>query len=150
MKQYIPILLSLALIGCSAPVTAHNDNPTGVEDTSIDASNEADKVEAKVEQVTQQQVKEQLSKSEQEYCNSLYTFAETVMTVRQGGMSLKDALDSQPKPSSTATQAENEMLPLLQTILYEAYKQPLYHTEEYKKEVISEFSKDVYLACIGD
>lgn len=147
MKQYISILLSLAFIGCSAPVTAHNDNPTSVEDTSVEASNKADKTEAKV---TQQQVKEQLSKSEQEYCNSLYTFAETAMTVRQGGMSLKDALDSQPKPSITATQAENEMLPLLQTILYEAYKQPLYHTEEYKKEIVTEFSKDVYLACIGD
>ena len=138
MKQYIPILLSLAFIGCSAPVTAHKD------DTSKEAQ------VAQVEHVTQQQVKEQLSKSEQEYCNSLYTFAETAMTVRQGGMTLKDALDSQPKPSSTATQAEKEMLPLLQAILYEAYKQPLYHTEEYKKEVITEFSKDVYLACIGD
>ena len=145
MKQYIPILLSLAFIGCSAPVTAHND-----DSTSVDASNKADKTEAKVEQVTQQQVKDQLSKSEQEYCNSLYNFAETVMTVRQGGVTLKDALDSQPKPSSTATHAEKEMLPLLQAILYEAYKQPLYHTEEYKKEIITEFSKDVYLACIGD
>ena len=145
MKQYIPILLSLALIGCSAPVTAHNDDSTGV-----DASNEAYKIEDKVEQVTQQQVKEQLSKSEQEYCNSLYAFAEISMRVRQGGVTLKDALDSQPKPSSTATQAEKEMLPLLQAILYDAYEQPLYHTEEYKKEVINEFSKDVYLTCIGD
>ena len=136
MKQYISILLSLALIGCSAPVTAHKD--------------EVSKETPKTEYVTQQQAKEQISKSEQEYCNSLYTFAETAMTVRQRGMTLKDALDSQPKPSSTATQAENEMLPILQTILYEAYKQPLYHTEEYKKEVITEFSKDVYLACIGD
>lgn len=143
MKQYIPILLSLAFIGCSAPVTAHNDNTTDV-DNSV---KETPKTEAKV---TQQQVKEQLSKSEQEYCNSLYSFAEVAMQVRQGGISLKDALDSQPKPSSTATQAENEMLPLLQTIIYEAYKQPLYHTEEYKKEIITEFSKDVYLACIGD
>ena len=142
MKQYIPILLSLALIGCSAPVTAHNDNPTGVEDTSVDASNEA-----KVVQVTQKQVKEQLSKSEQEYCNSLYTFAETAMRVRQGGMSLKDALSKQPTPTSDI---EKETVPLLQAILYEAYKQPLYHTEEYKKEIITEFSKDVYLACIGD
>ena len=143
MKQYIPILLSLAFIGCSAPVTAHKD-----DSTNVDASKEAQV--AQIEHVTQQQVKEQLSKSEQEYCNSLYTFAETAMTVRQGGMTLKDALDSQPKASSTATQAEKEMLPLLQTIIYEAYKQPLYHTEEYKKEIITEFSKDVYLACIGD
>ena len=141
MKQYIPILLSLALIGCSAPVTAHKD-----DSTNVDASKEAQV--AQVEHVTQQQVKEQLSKSEQEYCNSLYTFAETAMTVRQGGMSLKDALSKQPKP--TGTQAEDEVLPLLQAVLYEAYKRPLYHTEEYKKEVISEFSKDVYLACIGD
>ena len=140
MKQYIPILLSLAFIGCSAPVTAHKD----------DTPNDSVKETPKTEYVTQQQAKEQLSKSEQEYCNSLYTFAETAMTVRQGGMSLKDALSKQPKPSSTATQAENEMLPLLQAILYEAYKQPLYHTEEYKKEIITEFSKDVYLACIGD
>lgn len=140
MKQYIPILLSLALIGCSAPVTAHKE----------EASNEAKETPKTETQVTQQQVKEQLSKSEQEYCNSLYSFAETTMRVRQGGMSLKDALDSQPKPSTTATQAENEMLPLLQAILYEAYKQPLYRTEEYKKEIITEFSKDVYLACIGD
>ena len=141
MKQYIPILLSLAFIGCSAPVTAHKD-----DSTNVDASKEAQVT--KVEQVPQQQVKEQLSKSEQEYCNSLYTFAETAMTVRQGGMSLKDALSKQPKP--TGTQAEDEVLPLLQAILYEAYKQPLYHTEEYKKEIITEFSKDVYLACIGD
>ena len=141
MKQYIPILLSLAFIGCSAPVTAHKD-----DSTNVDASKEAQVTQ--VEQVTQQQVKEQLSKSEQEYCNSLYTFAETAMTVRQGGMSLKDALSKQPKP--TGTQAEDEVLPLLQTIIYEAYKQPLYHTEEYKKEIITEFSKDVYLACIGD
>ena len=144
MKQYIPILLSLAFIGCSAPVTAHKD------EVSKETPNTSVKETPKTEQVTQQQVKEQLSKSEQEYCNSLYTFAETAMTVRQGGISLKDALDSQPKASSTATQAEDEVLPLLQTILYEAYKQPLYHTEEYKKEVITEFSKDVYLACIGD
>ena len=138
MKQYIPILLSLAFIGCSAPVTAHKD----------DTSNDSVKETPKTEYVTQQQAKEQLSKSEQEYCNSLYTFAETAMIVRQGGMSLKDALSKQPKP--TGTQAEDEVLPLLQAILYEAYKQPLYHTEEYKKEIITEFSKDVYLACIGD
>ena len=138
MKQYIPILLSLAFIGCSAPVTAHKD----------DSTNDSVKETPKTEYVTQQQAKEQLSKSEQEYCNSLYTFAETAMTVRQGGMSLKDALSKQPKP--TGTQAEDEVLPLLQTIIYEAYKQPLYHTEEYKKEIITEFSKDVYLACIGD
>ena len=144
MKQYIPILLSLALIGCSAPVTAHNDSFTDVEDTSVDASNEAKVVQ--VEQVTQQQVKEQLSKSEQEYCNSLYAFAETAMRVRQGGMSLKDALSKQPTPTSDI---EKETVPLLQAILYEAYKQPLYHTEEYKKEIITEFSKDVYLVCIG-
>ena len=140
MKQYIPILLSLAFIGCSAPVTAHKD-----DSTNVDASNEAQV--AQVEHVTQQQVKEQLSKSEQEYCNSLYTFAETAMTVRQGGMSLKDALSKQPTPTSDI---EKETVPLLQAILYEAYKQPLYHTEEYKKEIITEFSKDVYLACIGD
>ena len=140
MKQYIPILLSLAFIGCSAPVTAHKD-----DSTNVDASKEAQV--AQVEHVTQQQVKEQLSKSEQEYCNSLYTFAETAMTVRQGGMSLKDALSKQPTPTSDI---EKETVPLLQAILYEAYKQPLYHTEEYKKEVITEFSKDVYLACIGD
>ena len=146
MKQYIPILLSLAFIGCSAPVTAHKDEST--KETPNDSVKETPKTEAQVEQVTQQQVKDQLSKSEQEYCNSLYTFAETAMTVRQGGMSLKDALSKQPKP--TGTQAEDEVLPLLQAILYEAYKQPLYHTEEYKKEVITEFSKDVYLACIGD
>ena len=140
MKQYIPILLSLAFIGCSAPVTAHKD-----DSTNVDASKEAQVTQ--VEHVTQQQVKEQLSKSEQEYCNSLYTFAETAMTVRQGGMSLKDALSKQPTPTSDI---EKETVPLLQAILYEAYKQPLYHTEEYKKEVITEFSKDVYLACIGD
>ena len=140
MKQYIPILLSLAFIGCSAPVTAHKD-----DSTNVDASKEAQVTQ--VEQVTQQQVKEQLSKSEQEYCNSLYTFAETAMTVRQGGMSLKDALSKQPTPTSDI---EKETVPLLQAILYEAYKQPLYHTEEYKKEIITEFSKDVYLACIGD
>ena len=137
MKQYIPILLSLALIGCSAPVTAHKD----------DSTNDSVKETPKTEYVTQKQVKEQLSKSEQEYCNSLYTFAETAMTVRQGGMSLKDALSKQPTPTSDI---EKETVPLLQAILYEAYKQPLYHTEEYKKEVITEFSKDVYLACIGD
>ena len=148
MKQYIPILLSLALIGCSAPVTAHNE-----DSTSVDASNEAKETPkaetqvAQVEQATQLQVKEQMSKSEQEYCNSLYTFAETAMIVRQGGMSLKDALSKQPTPTS---EIEKETVPLLQAILYEAYKQPLYHTEEYKKEIITEFSKDVYLACIGD
>lgn len=148
MKQYIPILLSLAFIGCSAPVTAHNDSSTDVEDTSVEASNKADKTEAKVEHVTQRQVKEQLSKSEQEYCNSLYEFAEVAMQVRQNGMSLKDALAKTPQ--TTDIQAEKELVPLLHAILYEAYKQPLYHTEEYKKEIITEFSKDVYLACIGD
>ena len=143
MKQYIPILLSLAFIGCSAPVTAHKDDSNETPNTSAKEAQVA-----QVEHVTQQQMKEQLSKSEQEYCNSLYNFAETAMQVRQDGMPLKDALDSQPKP--TGTQAEDEVLPLLQAILYEAYKQPLYHTEEYKKEVSTEFSKDIYLACIGD
>ena len=141
MKQYISILLSLALIGCSAPVTAHKD------EVSKETPNTSVKETPKTEYVTQQQAKEQLSKSEQEYCNSLYTFAETAMTVRQGGMSLKDALSKQPTPTSDI---EKETVPLLQAILYEAYKQPLYHTEEYKKEIIAEFSKDVYLACIGD
>ena len=56
-------------------------------------------------------------------------------------------LSKQPTPTSDI---EKETVPLLQAILYEAYKQPLYHTEEYKKEIIAEFSKDVYLACIGD
>ena len=135
MKQYIPILLSLAFIGCSAPVTAHKED---IKDVKV------------TQQVSEKEDKTELSNEEKQYCNSLYEFAEVAMQVRQGGVTLKDALDSQPKPSSTATQAEKEMLPLLQAILYEAYKQPLYHTEQYKKEVINEFSKDVYLACIGD
>lgn len=132
MKQYIPILLSLAFIGCSAPVTAHKED---VKDVKV------------TQQVSEKEDEVQLSNEEKQYCNSLYEFAEVAMQVRQNGMSLKDALAKTPQAN---TQAENEILPLLQAILYEAYKQPLYHTEEYKKEVISEFSKDVYLACIGD
>ena len=53
MKQYIPILLSLAFIGCSAPVTAHKD-----DSTRVDATKETEV--AQVEHVTQQQVREQL------------------------------------------------------------------------------------------
>lgn len=132
MKQHIPILLSLALIGCSAPVTAHKEDVKEVKVT---------------QQVSEKEDEVQLSNEEKQYCNSLYEFAEVAMQVRQNGMSLKDALAKTPQPN---TEAEKEIVPLLHAILYDAYEQPLYHTEEYKKEIVTEFSKDVYLACIGD
>ena len=79
------------------------------------------------------------------FCRMLYGVAETVMTARQHGMPLSEALNSIDKSFKGKTNtAEYKGW---QGIIQEAYSRPKFSTGEMQKEQINEFAAEWYLEC---
>lgn len=69
-------------------------------------------------------------------CASLASFAETVMTIRQGGGALAKLLEI------TADE------PILRAITTTAYEMPRFSTPKYQKRAIENFRDEVHLSCL--
>ena len=80
-------------------------------------------------------------------CESLAEFAEGASNARQNGVSYEFAVSVAPKPR---TQAEKDIKPILDEILYAAYQLDIVDSAYGKTYLSNEFSKQVYLICLGD
>ena len=80
-------------------------------------------------------------------CEELSNFSFTVMKVRQGNVSLEEALSVAPIP---ITQAEKQVKPLVDAIIKQAYDAPRVSSQENKQRIADAYSKHIYLMCVGD
>lgn len=82
----------------------------------------------------------------EEYCFNAMKLSEAVMTARQYGVSIEDALSVRAdNPSDSAAQSAR----FVHTeIILEAYDKPMYSTEKYKQSEIKEFAAENYVECI--
>lgn len=74
-------------------------------------------------------------------CPSILEVAKSVMTARQSGTSVTAIMDVINK-SDTKKDTMKEMV-------YNAYSEPLYHSEEYQQSAITEFSNQYYITCMS-
>jgi len=86
-----------------------------------------------------------MANSEREkFCSELSRSSNLVMEARQLNVPLLDALNIIPK------HAPDSLKKLLTTINIEAYKSPLFSTDENKEIAITEFGNKIYLECISN
>ena len=80
-------------------------------------------------------------------CMGLMAMAQAVMTVRQNGLPLAEALINAEKlvKDNKASKEENF---ILKGMLRDAYDEARYSTKAYQQEQINEFSAKYYLACM--
>jgi hypothetical protein len=82
----------------------------------------------------------------EEYCFNAMKLSEAVMTSRQYGGSIENALSVRERAFE---KSGDESARLVHTeIILEAYDKPMYSTEKYKQSEIKEFAAENYLACI--
>ena len=89
----------------------------------------------------------EVSKDQEQHCLNAMAMSEAAMTVRQNGLPLSEALNNIKKMVESGESTEKEAS-LVKLILRDAYSKPKFSTEAYKKESISEFSANYYLACM--
>lgn len=80
-------------------------------------------------------------------CESIAEFAEDVSNLRQNGAKYADVIAVVPTPT---TQAEKDMKLILDEITYTAWQLNIVESKYGKAYLSEEFSKQVYLICIGD
>ena len=77
-------------------------------------------------------------------CNEVGTVAEITMKARQEGVSLSTILALHEEHYKTAS---NDMKPMTDRIVQEAYSRPRYSTERVRQEEITEFGNETLLNC---
>ena len=80
-------------------------------------------------------------------CESIAEFAEDVSNLRQNGAKYADVIAVAPKPE---TQAEKGIKLILDEITYAAWQLNIVESKYGKAYLSNEFSKQVYLVCVGD
>lgn len=80
-------------------------------------------------------------------CESIAEFAEDVSNLRQNGAKYEDVIAVAPKPT---TQAEKDIKLILDEITYTAWQLNIVESKYGKAYLSDEFSKQVYMICIGD
>lgn len=79
----------------------------------------------------------------EEYCNSMYELAETIMEARQNGMTMKKS-----KEIIVTTVSDDENLVGIANSLVDwAYSEPQYHSEEMQKYSTNKFAEKAYYGC---
>ena len=79
--------------------------------------------------------------AESEFCPTVANMAVSLMEARQAGVPLLDLLTALEAFTGTAGKMANRMA-------LEAYEQPLYSTESYQQESITEFGNAMLLSCL--
>jgi hypothetical protein len=82
----------------------------------------------------------------EEYCFEAMKLSEAVMSARQYGVSIEDALSV--RGSASGDSAVQSARIIHTEIILEAYDSPMYSTEKYKQSEIKEFAAESYLECI--
>lgn len=78
-------------------------------------------------------------------CAFLFAVSESVMTNRQNGMSITDALELSIKNKDALLYRDAE---LYKQLVVSAYQKPVAHSESSKKSLVSNFSNKVRNECI--
>lgn len=82
-----------------------------------------------------------------ETCDEVDSIAKTIMTHRQNGVAMKDlihAIDRVP----VNTPAYNVVRKIVESMISLAYEYPMYSTEEFKQQAITDFRNNAYKACM--
>lgn len=89
--------------------------------------------------------KEEMTKNGaiEKICGESAEYAKVVMKGRQIGLPIIDAIKIVNKIESIAVRD------YYKSIVYDAYKEPKWSTEEYKINAEIEFSNEVYLTCVN-
>lgn len=90
-------------------------------------------------------VEEKLAES---YCMIVLSVAETSMKAKQSGMSIKKALEVSTKFFANDKNDEFNLEGISKQMIMDAYAQPDYWGEEYKKRQLNEFTAKHYLTCM--
>ena len=75
---------------------------------------------------------------DEDFCNTMYTIAKSIMEVRQAGMSM---------PKLMAIMKANNM-DFVKPAIMAAYDQPRMFTESGQQQMIEEFGNGMYLGCL--
>lgn len=76
-----------------------------------------------------------------ELCKMMGNYAESIMTHRQSGVPASDVVD-------TFVSKESESDYLVESIVIEAFKLPVYASNESRLKAINSFKDSVYLSCL--
>ena len=79
----------------------------------------------------------------EEYCNSMYELAETIMEARQNGMTMKK---SKEIIVTTVSDDEN-LVGIANSLVNWAYSKPMYNSEEFKQNETNKFAEEAYYSC---
>ena len=80
-------------------------------------------------------------------CESIAEFAEDVSNLRQNGAKYAEVIAVAPAPT---TQAEKDIKLILDEITYTAWQLNIVESKYGKAYLSEEFSKQVYMICVGD
>jgi hypothetical protein len=82
-------------------------------------------------------------------CRQISEAAESIMSLRQSQVPITKTLDSLGKIYvGKGEYSETMWTTLIKPLIYEAYTKPAFSTEGYQEKAKSEFSNEVYLACV--
>jgi hypothetical protein len=80
-------------------------------------------------------------------CQTLYTFAETVMSARQSGVSMPKLMESIRETTSEGSDTALAARNIMTMMLKEAYDRPRWGTDGRKQEAIQDFANETAAAC---
>ena len=78
-----------------------------------------------------------------EYCNSMYDLAETIMNARQNGMTMKKSKEI----IVTTVSDDKNLVEIAKSLVNWAYSKPMYNSEEFKQNETNKFAEEAYYSC---
>jgi hypothetical protein len=97
---------------------------------------ESAKAESKKEAISKKSQTSKKPKTAKEICNDVSSFAKSIMSARQHGVSMSKAME---------LSGNNK---LAESFVIDAYSKSSFSTEEYQDKTIREFADEAYLSCI--
>ena len=79
----------------------------------------------------------------EEYCSSMYDLAETIMSARQNGMTMKKSKEI----IVTTVSDDKNLVGIAKSLVDWAYSQPKYHSKELQKYSTNRFAERAYYGC---
>ena len=80
-----------------------------------------------------------------QYCSGVSDIAALVMIKRQVGAPINEVVKSD---SEHNTKEDEDVAKLVEAIALDAYRIPMYNTEQYKKQAVVQFANDTYAVCM--
>ncbi|MFU8927572.1 hypothetical protein [Acinetobacter puyangensis] len=81
-------------------------------------------------------------------CRNIMNYAEIVMSFRQNGLSIKDALNGNDAFFAKGDRSQSTY-DLVNFLIRDAYSEPYYTSDSLKQQKINEFSERHYIGCMA-